>query len=384
MNKLYSPVIIVFLLFSCHFMNGQKTGISLDNQLSSWLSMNLGDTVRWQTGIRYIPVISPYWQINERNKIDAELSIKTFGDLSFSDFSYDSADFSFKPYRLWLRYTSSNLEIRAGLQKINFGSSLIFRPLMWFDKMDFRDPLQLTDGVYALLGRYYFNNNINIWLWGLYGNNKPKGWEIAPSSDSIPEYGGRFQFPLFKGELAMSYHHRNADYSDLLVGIPMITRTHFTEQSFAIDGKWDLGVGLWLEYVLKLNEDDNPVISRLENYYSIGADYTFALGKGLNVTTEYFHYGNRPEGSEQKAERNLLTLSLNYPVSVSHNLSGVVYYNWNDKEWFRFVNLKLSYDYLSLFIMAYWNPDKVMLFNNPNESALFAGKGFQVMLVLDI
>ena len=68
----------------------------------------------------------------------------------------DSTDFRFKPYRLWLRYSTSHLEIRAGLQKINFGSSNILRPLMWFDKMDFRDPLMLTDGVYALLGRYYF------------------------------------------------------------------------------------------------------------------------------------------------------------------------------------------------------------------------------------
>jgi len=54
------------------------------------------------------------------------------------------------------------------LQKINFGSATLFRLLMWFDRIDPRDPLKLTDGVYGLLLRYYFHNNTNIWLWGLY------------------------------------------------------------------------------------------------------------------------------------------------------------------------------------------------------------------------
>lgn len=50
-------------------------------------------------------------------------------------------------------------ELRLGLQKINFGSAQLFRPLMWFDKMDPRDPLQMTDGVWGALYRYYFRNN---------------------------------------------------------------------------------------------------------------------------------------------------------------------------------------------------------------------------------
>ena len=69
-----------------------------------------------------------------------------------------------------MRYSSDQFELRLGLQKINFGSASMLRPLMWFDQMDPRDPLHLTDGVWGLLARYYFLNNANIWLWGLYGN----------------------------------------------------------------------------------------------------------------------------------------------------------------------------------------------------------------------
>ena len=39
-----------------------------------------------------------------------------------------------------------------------------------------------TNGVNALLGRYYFNNNANIWLWGLYGNEDPRGFDITQSN----------------------------------------------------------------------------------------------------------------------------------------------------------------------------------------------------------
>jgi hypothetical protein len=377
--------IITFTLFcTAAITTAQKAGISFDNQVSSWLSFNLGDTVNWQGGLRYIPVINTYWQVSSTAKLDAEVAFKTFGNLSFSGVNYDSASFSFKPYRLWLRYTSSNLEIRAGLQKINFGSALIFRPLMWFDKMDFRDPLQLTDGVYALLGRYYFNNNVNIWLWGLYGNENVKGWEIAPSISNIPEYGGRFQLPVPRGEMAISYHHRDADYSSLLAGMPTGTETRFTEQLFGIDGKWDLGIGLWIEYVRKLNEKDNPIMGRWETYFSLGADYTLSLGNGLNITSEYSRYANIPDEGEQETKRNLITLSLNYPLSVTHNLSGVVYYNIDAKEWYRFINFQLSYDYLGIYLMAYWNPDDPSVYNSSAESTLYPGKGFQLMLVLDI
>jgi hypothetical protein len=304
--------------------------------------------------------------------------------LLFSGSYFDSAAFKLKPYRLWLRYTTSHLEIRAGLQKINFGSALIFRPLMWFDKMDFRDPLQLTDGVYALLGRYYFSNNVNIWLWTLYGNNRVKGWEIAPSEKDRPEFGGRFQIPAGKGELAVSYHNRKADFSDLLAGTPGITEPFYNEQMFAADGKWDLGIGLWFEIVKKLNDKQNQLSTKWETYYSLGLDYTFPVGNGLSMTSEYFHYSNNPENSQPKTKSNFSTLSLNYPLALSHNISGLVYYNWDSKEWYRFLNLQLKYDYISLYLMTFWNPDEFTLYRGSDDKPLFAGKGFQVMLVLDI
>lgn len=376
--------LFVFFVMMWLPLMGQKAGISMGNQISSWTGLNFNKPAKWQTGARYIPAINPSIQLNDNSKIDAEISFNAYGNILFSGFEYDTVNYNLKPYRLWLRYSTSHLELRAGLQKINFGSAYIFRPLMWFDKMDYRDPLQLTDGVYAFLGRYYFNNNVNIWLWTLYGNKKEKGWEIVPSAPKIPEFGGRFQIPLGKGEIAATYHNRVADYSEILAGMPMITDSLYSEQMFAIDGKWDLGIGLWFELVGKLNDRNNPVAGKLETYLSLGLDYTFGIGNGLTMISEYFRYGNDRENGQQKISYNLSTLSLNYPLFLSHNISGLVYYNWDSKEWFRFLNYQIKYDYLSIYLMAFWNPDQFTLYRGNEDTSLFAGKGFRLMLVLDI
>jgi hypothetical protein len=383
MNLKILSATTVALLFLTGTLFAQNAGIDFSNQVSTWLGMSFPDETKSQAGIRYIPILSPWVKVGRNGKFDAELSVNTSGSVWLSGSEYDSADYRLKPYRLWLRYSTSNFEIRAGLQKINFGSSNILRPLMWFDRMDFRDPLMLTDGVYALLGRYYFNNNANIWLWGLYGNDRTKGWEAAPSLEDIPEYGGRLQLPLPGGEFALSYHHREADYTVLAAQVPGLTDTRFSEQQFAADGKWDIGPGIWFEVVGKLNDKENPLTTRWESYVSIGMDYTFGIGKGLNVSTEYFRYENHPESNEIKAKRNFSTLSMGYPIGLSHNISGLVYYNWDTQDWYRFINLQLKYDYLTIYLMTFWNPDEALLYSDGEGGNSFAGKGFQLMLVLD-
>ena len=50
--------------------------------------------------------------------------------------------------------------------------------------------------------------------------------------------GGRFQWPLSKGEMALSYHHRVAN-SEGLSFVKEITI--IPEDRLALDGKWDIG-----------------------------------------------------------------------------------------------------------------------------------------------
>ena len=152
---------------------------------------------------------------------------------------------------------------------------------MWFDRIDPRDPLQITDGVTGLLLRYYFKNNANIWLWGLYGNPDTKGWETQPTADKTPEFGGRFQAPLFSGEAGLTFHQRRlAPGSEAAAFRP-------TEKRFALDGKWDLGIGLWTEASF-VHQDDPAAPFSWQRSLALGVDYTFKLGNGLYLLAEHF------------------------------------------------------------------------------------------------
>jgi hypothetical protein len=154
--------------------------INISGQLSLWASYSHRNTFPVRAGLRYIPSIYYGVRASGQKLIDFEASANIYGTLAFHPFDTANTDGSLKPYRFWMRYSSEQFELRLGLQKINFGSASMLRPLMWFDQMDPRDPLHLTDGVWGLLARYYFLNNTNVWLWGLYGNNNPRGWELVP------------------------------------------------------------------------------------------------------------------------------------------------------------------------------------------------------------
>ena len=77
-----------------------------------------------------------------------------------------------------------------------------------------------------------------------------KCWEIFPSDEDKLEFGGRVQVPLFKGEIAFTYHHRNIDISTMPMGNMLNIESSPSENRIALDGKWDVEIGLWFEAVL--------------------------------------------------------------------------------------------------------------------------------------
>jgi hypothetical protein len=168
-------------LVSCYAQDFIYSG-----QLSSWISANQQNEKFAQLGIRYIPTLSFSASLSTDQLFDVEASIKAFSNAYFQPSSKPQNTNDVSPYRLWARMSGPQYELRVGLQKINFGSASVLRPLMWFDTIDPRDPLQITSGVYGILGRYYFLNNANLWLWALIGNDEPKGWELIPTAKGKP------------------------------------------------------------------------------------------------------------------------------------------------------------------------------------------------------
>ncbi len=366
----------LYLFLNLSPAEGQQVSAGLRNQLSGQGTVNFNDPPGLLMGMRAIPSLDMAWEFGEERKLDAECSVNGFWNVSFSGEGSDNADHALDPYRLWLRYSTPRLEIRAGLQKISFGSASIFRPLMWFDKQDYRDPLQLTQGVYGLLGRYYFRGNVNIWLWGLYGNKGNKGWELVPTRPGKPEFGGRLQLPLFTGEIALSYHHRQADFTSWYALQPVVESPYFNQDYIGVDGKWDVEAGIWFEYVLRHNEKENLLAREFEHYLNVGSDYTFGLGNGLNLTAEYFRY----QGLETS---NYLAMAANYPFGLMNRVIGAVYYQWDERAWYRFVSFQREYDYWSVYLIGFWNPRDVPLTAGAEDRKLFAGRGIQAMVSIN-
>jgi len=372
----------VLLLLMAAPLIAQDTICKLKGQADAYAGLKFSDPLPWQTGVRFIPSFSIGKSWANNLKFDSEISINSFLDYQFSDWKNTGSDYNIKPYRFWFRLSSERFELRAGLQKINFGSAAMLRPLMWFDRMDPRDPLQLTEGVYALLGRYYFQNNANAWLWMLWGNDKTKGWETIPSSSRIPEFGGRIQIPVPKGEAAISFHHRTADLSSSSYPLNSQGSVTYPEDRLGLDGKWDLGVGLWAEYSLIHSALDTTYFQPWTKLFTLGMDYTFNLGNGLYVATEFFRYSNANKIFDSDVNKTFSSLTMNYPVGIN-KLSGILYYSWTDKTWYRFIDFQRQSDNWTYYLFLFWNPDKISIYNTGNENNLFAGKGIQLMAVFN-
>ena len=292
---------------------------------------------------------------------------------------YDSVadplwDGEIKPYRLWVRYSNAHSEFRLGLQKLDFGSAQLFRPLMWFNEIDPRDPLQVSRGVWGGLYRYYFWNNANLWVWALTGNKDLKGWEIFETHGKFrPEVGGRLQLPFPSGEVALSYNLREAKIPALL------GRDRSIEHRFGFDLRVNVEVGLWLEASWTHYQDELYLLTN-QNVVTLGSDYTFGIGNGLSVIAEQVVFGMGEKGFSFKEPRHFSALSAEYPFNMVNTFSTLFYYDWKAKEVYSFLSWHKQYNSLDFYLIGYWNPKESGLPINTSFSR-FAGQGLQLMIV---
>ena len=385
--RILTPYIVLLL------WGGVSTGFgqtwSVHGQASAWLTTHAEGSSFSQAGLRYLPEFSLTEGVGGGFATDLDLALNGYATASFAKDQHADYAGTERLYRAWVRISSDKLEFRAGLQKLNFGSATFFRPLMWFDKVDPRDPLQLTDGVYGLLARCYFLDNANIWLWGLYGNNETKGWEVVPTTEKSIEYGGRVQIPAWTGEVAATYHHREADFTHLLTLTLYATNARTPEDRFALDGKWNIGIGAWFEAALIHDQTDLPY-KKYQRQWTLGADHTFDIGNGLNALTEYFGSDN-PDAPFANADGlRISALSLNYPLGLIDRVSCILYRDWSNHEWYRLITWQRTYDNWMFYLLGFWNPKDIGLYQiqatNTSAQSIpnpFAGTGIQLMLVFN-
>jgi hypothetical protein len=381
MKILKLNITLIFILLH-PMLHAQDSLFKFKGQVDAYAGLNFATPVQLQSGARFIPTLSIGKNINNNLKFDSEISFDSYLNYQYSGSGNYASDSKIKPYRLWVRLSTQRFELRAGLQKINFGSASMLRPLMWFDHIDPRDPLQLTDGVYGLLGRYYFQNNANAWLWVLLGNDKTKGWETVPSARKVPEFGGRMQFPVSKGEVAISYDHRTANLAGVLAPVLIHGSSVYPEDKIGLDGKWDIGPGVWGEYSLTHSSPDSAYFKPWTKLFTLGIDYTFSFGNGLYVASEFFRYSSAGEIFNSGINQTFTSLTVNYPIGIN-KIGSIIYYNWTNNSWYRFINLQRQSDNWTYYLFLFWNPENFAIYNNISGNNMFSGKGIQFMAVFN-
>lgn len=385
MKKLLS---IAGAILTCYPLvcNGQETGdslkqvLSFKGQLSSWVHVNPKNPYPMYLGGRYIPQVNYEIRLPKQRMIDFEGSANVYGSSGIHFFDSASFEGNINSYRFWGRYSAKQLEARLGLQKIDFGAATMLRALRWFDQVDPRDPLRLTEGVWAGLVRYYFLNNVNVWLWGLHGNKKVKGLEMIKSNASHPEWGGRVQFPVPRGESALSFHHRTADSGDLGGVVPVYREIQ--ENRIAFDAKWDLTVGLWFEAAW-VHASKNLNMFTNQEVLTVGTDYTFGVGSGLNAVLEHMLFSYDEKAFAMAKTINFSALSIRYPLGMFDTVGAIFYYDWTNHSLYNFVNWYRQFDHTILYVIAYWNPGDYQLPAAGFSQNLYSGFGIQLMVVLN-
>lgn len=356
--------------------------LDIRGRLSFWLGFHDRPAAETALGLRYIPSFSLKKDLGGGLTLDAEISANVYLTAQGSSLPAAVTSGAVKPYRAWIRFSTARFEARLGLQKINFGSALLLRPLMWFDRLDPNDPLQLTDGVGGLLLKYTFADNTNIWLWGLYGNDDVKGWETIPTRPKAPEFGGRIQTPVLSGEAALTYHHRRLSTSQSLVPLPPGESENASKDRLGLDGKWDIGPGVWFEAAL-VRQGWRVYPWKYQRMLSFGLDGTVGLGSGLHLMAEHLLFDVSREALGPGTRRSLTALSADFPLGLLDRLHAIVFHDWTSGDWYRFLTWQRTTDSWTFFLIGFWNADRYAIYANRAETNLFAGKGIQITLVYD-
>ncbi len=362
LNNILNAIIISLCFVSNIIANEFET----KGQISAWAQGNFSEKSHEFYGIRFLPSFTLLQFISDDVFFDTELSFNTYFQRLSSEYEKD-----FDLYRLKFRIATPQTETRIGLQKISFGPARLLRSLIWFDSIDLRDPLGLTDGVFGFQFRYIFLNNLSIRLWTLYGNHSRKGLDIFKTDKDKPEFGGRLQFPFLSGELGLTYNLRKSDAK-------LFT---YNERKFGFDGRFDIELGLWFECVI-IHNDTKRFPRQYIQLLTLGTDYTFDIGNGLLITAENLTMTNSEIIEKPENAKNVSAISLNYPVGLLDNLSAFSFYSWEAGEIYNNIQWNRSYDDFSINLTLFNYPKNGKpIFTQAISSKMTSGFGAQIMVI---
>ena len=154
------------------------------------------------------------------------------------------------------------------------------------------------------------------------------------------------------------------------------------ENKFGFDAKWDVEIGIWVEASYSFLTE--PVgLYKNQLFATLGMDYTFGLGNGLNVIMEHLVYNFSEQPFAFKAPGHFTASILSYPLGLDDQINSVLYYNWEQENFSFFMNYQHRFSRVTAYLMAFYIPEGQASLQQSNWVTPFTGPGIRVMVVYD-
>ena len=371
-KKLFGAVvrgIILLVIYLCASAVTLAQSFSLKGQL--WGSVIHGDDPpvgrsSFETTLGYIPMLSLSRDLSINRFVDLEWGYR-MGKVYAGDYAISSIE---EPYRLWLRYSSDQIEARLGLQKIAFGPAMVLRSLAWFDTIDPKDPTGQTEAVEAFRLRLFPTSSLALWLWSI--NN---------DQDTL-SYGGRAELSTSIGEWGLTYYQDPTELGQSVGQFPIfISGPH---QRAAMDYRYDGYFGFWFEGVGIFADSKQDVELNRFTLLTLGADYTIPVGSGMLIMAETMKINGSSTAEDISSDQTYTALMASLPINMLHQLMFIAQIDWDNSYIYNYLRWGITYDHFNLnFIFSIsprrddYNMAKEYL---PKTVAGF-GTGLQFMLI---
>ena len=104
---------------------------------------------------------------------------------------------------------------------------------------------------------------------------------------------------------------------------------------------------------------------------------------GLTVVAEHLRLDRGAQALGAGDGVDFTALFFRYPVSVFVDLTAILYYDWKEKEPYRFLSWQRTYDRWRFIVIAFWNPDAFLIYQAQPGANPFSGKGIQLTVVFN-
>jgi hypothetical protein len=308
-NKLKHHILLSLLSFSLIFADEGVFNLEWKGQASVIHASSFEESLKESpSSLRYIPQVRMDYQPNATRRVGFDAALDIYSH-SLGDSLVEKNG---ELYRFTFRYDTPIIQVRVGLQKINFGPARMLRVLQWFDQLDPRDPLALSPGVWAAMGRRYFANGMNLRIWTMADapDIQRSYWGLT---ESWPwDVGGRLEYPVPAGTLGLTIHSLDVSGASAI-----------KENRFAGDIRLDAVVGLWSEMMFSRVEDPTWTMDT----YSVmaGIDYTFGFGNGIYTALEMYTTYQGGAGDAMPWQVRTLAFTGNYTLGLSDGLTFYLY-----------------------------------------------------------